>query len=419
MLDTAIQKPDITWDVEAIREQFPILRRRVKNDKPLIYFDNAASKQKPQMVLDAMTDCQTRYYANVHRGSHTLSAEATDAFEAARRKVQRFINAKHDHEVIFTKGTTEAINLVAHSFGNGLKPGDQILLSVSEHHSNIVPWQLLRERVGVEIKPVPLLEDGRIDLQAYADLLGAGHGKVKLVAMTHASNALGVVNDAAKLTELAHAHGAKILLDGCQAVSHLSIDVQALDVDFYAFSGHKMYGPSGVGVLYGKEALLDAMPPFQGGGEMIDRVTFAKTTWAGLPHKFEAGTPAIAEVIGLGAAVDFLCGIDREKARAYERHLLHVAENALDALGGITIYGNAPGKLSILAFNMDGIHHNDVATLVDHDGVALRSGHHCAQPLMDWLGVPGTARASLCFYNTEAELQQFVQSLATVQKMFA
>ncbi|MGB1539826.1 MAG: aminotransferase class V-fold PLP-dependent enzyme, partial [Rickettsiales bacterium] len=332
------------WNVEAIRKEFPILSRVVKHNKPLTYFDNAASKQKPRMVLDAMERCYTHYYANVHRGAHTLSGEATDAFEAARGKIARFINAKHDHEVIFTRGTTEAINLVAASYGNSrLKQGDVVLLSHLEHHSNIVPWQLLQAQAGIEIRPVPLLADGRIDMNAYGQMLQTGD--VKLVALTHASNALGVVNDARRMVEMAHGAGAKILLDGCQAAAHLAVDVQALDVDFYTFSGHKIYGPSGIGILYGKEELLEAMPPYQGGGEMIDRVSFEKTTWAGLPNKFEAGTPAIVEAIGMGAAVDFLSGMDRRAAHAHEQRLLEKATQGLQVLDA-TIYGAAPDKLA-------------------------------------------------------------------------
>lgn len=411
-----MRKPN--WDVEAIRAQFPILSRTVKNGKPLAYLDNAASKQKPKAVLAAMDACYSGYYANVHRGSHSLSMEATTAFEAAREKLRAFINAAHSHEVIWTKSTTESINLVANSFGSNLHAGDQIVVSTSEHHANIVPWQLLRDRRGVEIIPMPLLESGRIDLEALADHLGHAQGKVKMVAMTHASNALGVVNDVAKIVELAHAFDAKALIDGCQAVAHLPVDVQALDADFYVFSGHKMYGPTGVGVLYGKEALLEQMPPFQGGGEMIDRVTFERSTWARLPHKFEPGTPAIAEVIGLGAAVDFLQSINREAAHAHEQHLRRMTEAALEELGDVTIYGKTDDKLPIVSFNLKGIHHNDVASIVDEEGVALRAGHHCAQPLMDYLGVPGTARAAFTFYNTEAEVRQLINALATVQKLF-
>lgn len=408
----------LDWNVEAIREEFPILVRRVGKDKPLVYLDNAASKQKPHLVLDAMDDVHCRYYANVHRGAHTLSAEATDAFETARRKVQRFINAKHEHEVIFTRGTTDSINLVAASYGRShLKAGDVVLLSQSEHHSNIVPWQLLREQVAIKIQAVPLLADGRIDLDSYEAVLKTG--RVKLVAVGHASNAMGVVNDAAILVKLAHENGAKILLDGCQAAAHLDVDVQALDVDFYAFSAHKMYGPSGIGVLYGKEALLNAMPPYQGGGEMIDRVTFEKTTWAALPAKFEAGTPAITEVIGFGAAVDFLESIDREAAHDHEAKLRARVIKGLEALGGVTVYGTAPQMLSIVAFNLDGIHHNDVASMIDNEGVAVRAGHHCAQPLMDALGITGSVRASLCFYNTEAEVDTFLAALAKVKEIFA
>lgn len=416
MAETAEIAP--AFDVAGIRGQFPILARTVKHGKPLTYFDNAASKQKPHAVLDAMDDAHCRYYANVHRGAHTLSGEATDAFEAARRKVQGFIHARHDHEIIFTRGTTEAINLVAASFGrSALKAGDVVLLSQAEHHSNIVPWQLLRERVAIEIKPVPLLADGRMDMTAYEELLE--QGGVKLCALSHASNAMGVVNDAAQMVELAHRHGAKVLLDGCQAAAHLPVDVQALDVDFYAFSAHKMYGPSGIGALYGKEALLDAMPPYQGGGEMIDRVTFGKSTWARLPMKFEAGTPAIVDAIGFGAAVDFLNGIDREAAHAHEQALLARALRGVAGLGeDFHIYGTAHPKLSILSFNLGDIHHNDVASLVDNEGVALRAGHHCAQPLMEYLGISGSCRASMCFYNTFDEVDRFVASLHTVKEIF-
>lgn len=410
-----MEKP--IWDVEAIREQFPILSRTVKHGRPLTYFDNAASKQKPLAVLEAMDDVHRRYYANVHRGAHTLSGEATDAFEAARRKVQRFIHAKHDHEIIFTRGTTEAVNLVAASYGRSrLRAGDVVLLSQAEHHSNIVPWQLLREQVAIVIKPVPLLADGRMDLQAYEELLK--RGDVKFCALSHASNAMGVVNDAAEMVRLAHRYGAKVLLDGCQAAAHLPVDVQALDVDFYAFSAHKMYGPSGIGALYGKETLLDAMPPYQGGGEMIDRVTFERSTWARLPMKFEAGTPAIVDAIGFGAAVDFLTGLDREAAHVHEQALLERALRGVAELGDVHVYGTAHPKLSILSFNLGGIHHNDVASLVDNEGVALRAGHHCAQPLMDYLGVAGTCRASLCFYNTAEEVDRFVAALRTVREIF-
>lgn len=405
------------WNVEKIRAQFPILSRIVKNNKPLIYFDNAASKQKPLAVLEAMDGIYRRYYANVHRGAHTLSAEATNAFEEARRKVQAFVNAKHDHEIIFTRGATDAINLVASSFGNFLKAGDGVILSHSEHHSNIVPWQLLRDRVAVDIQAVPLLADGRFDLEAYEALLKKCH--VKLVALGHASNAMGVVNDAAELVRLAHSYGAKILLDGCQAAAHLDIDVQALDVDFYAFSTHKIYGPTGIGALYGKEALLDSMPPYQGGGEMIDRVTFEKTTWAGLPAKFEAGTPSIAEAVGFGAAVDFLRGIDRAAAHAYEADLRAKALVGLQALGDVTVYGDAEGMLPVLSFNIKDIHPNDLAMLADQEGVALRAGHHCAQPLMDWFGISGSVRASLCFYNTEEEVDVFLKALHKVKAIFA
>ncbi|MBM3617210.1 MAG: SufS family cysteine desulfurase [Alphaproteobacteria bacterium] len=418
MADSAFKAVAANWDVASIREEFPILSRRVGKDKPLVYFDNAASKQKPHLVLDAMEDIHCRYYANVHRGAHTLSAEATDAFEAARRKVQGFINAKHEHEVIFTRGTTDSINLVAASYGkSALKAGDVVLLSQSEHHSNIVPWQLLREQVAIHIVPLPLLADGRIDLDAYESELKKG--RVKLVAVGHASNALGVVNDAAKLAKLAHQYGAKILLDGCQAAAHLDVDVQALDVDFYAFSAHKMYGPTGIGALYGKEALLNAMPPYQGGGEMIDRVTFEKTTWAALPAKFEAGTPAITEAIGFGAAVDFLESIDREAAHAHENALRARVIQGLEALGGVAVYGSAPQMLPVISFNLIGIHHNDVASMIDNEGVAVRSGHHCAQPLMDWFGITGSARASLCFYNTEEEVDTFLAALAKVKGIFA
>ncbi len=404
------------FSVEDVRQDFPCLDRIV-NSNPLVYFDNAATKQKPRAVLDAMQMFYENHCANVHRSAHTLSNEATAMLEAAREKVRDFINADKQSEIIFTRGTTESINLVANSFGQGfLKPGDEIIISVMEHHSNFVPWQMLRDRMGLNLKMATIAPDGNLDLDHYESLFTE---KTRLVALAHVSNSLGTVNDAKKLVQIAHQNGAKILLDGCQAVAHLPVDVKDLECDFYVFSAHKMFGPTGVGVLYGKEDLLDQMPPWQGGGEMIDQVTLEKTTYADLPHKFEAGTPPIAEIIGLGAAVEYLSQFDRVALHEYETYLRDMLIERLSNHPEMAIYGTANNKVSIISFNMGDIHSSDFASIVDKEGIAVRAGHHCNQPLMQHFNIPGMVRASLCFYNTEAEIDRFGQSLETVARLFS
>ncbi|MDR9468998.1 cysteine desulfurase [Marinospirillum sp.] len=409
----ALKQPD--YDIQALRAEFPILQRRV-NGQPLVYLDNAATSQKPLAVIQAMDDYYRNTNANIHRGLHTLSQEATDAHEEARGKLQKFINAASHKEIIFTRGATEAINLVAQSWGRAnLKAGDQVLVSMMEHHANIVPWQQLREQLGIEIKVIPILEDGSLDMAVYQQLLTE---KVKLVAITQVSNALGSVNPITQIIKEAHDLGALVLVDGAQAVPHQTVDVQALDADFYVFSGHKMYGPTGIGVLYGKEALLEAMPPWQGGGDMIDIVTFEQTTYAGLPHKFEAGTPAIAEAIGLGVAADWLLDLGLGKLAAWEHSLLHYATEQMQAeLPGLRILGEAPGKAAVISFVLEGAHAQDLGLLTDQLGVAIRTGHHCAMPVLHHLGVDATARASFAAYNTLEEVDIFVAALKRVREM--
>jgi cysteine desulfurase/selenocysteine lyase len=403
------------YDVERIRADFPILTREVYG-KPLVYLDNGASAQKPQAVLDAMDEAYSRYYSNVHRGIHRLSQEATDAFEAARGKVARFIGCRNEDEIVFTRGATEAINLVATSWGQrNLGPGDEILLTVLEHHANIVPWQMLRERTGCEIKVVPLTPDGSPDMEAYERLLGP---KTKLVAVAHISNVLGTVLPVRQMADKAHAVGAKVLLDGCQAAPHMPIDMQATGCDFYVFSAHKLYGPTGIGVLWAPFDLLSEMPPYQGGGEMIDRVTFEETTFKEPPHRFEAGTPAIVEAVGLGAAIDYVQEIGLDAIAAHEESLLRYATERLTAIEGLTLYGTAREKAAILAFNLAGPHAHDVGTILDRSGVAVRCGHHCAQPLMDYLDVPATSRASFGLYNTHAEVDALAQAIEKVKDFF-
>lgn len=408
-------RPQPAYDLQALRAEFPILARQV-NGQPLVYLDNAATSQKPQRVLDALNDyyCQTN--ANIHRGLHTLSQDATDAHELARQKLQAFINAASSREIIFTRGTTESINLVAQSWGRAnLKAGDQVLVSMLEHHANIVPWQLLREQIGIELKVIPILPDGQLDLAAFQQLLTP---RVKLLAITQVSNALGTVTPLQQLVPAAHALGIPVLVDGAQGVPHQPVDVQALDVDFYAFSGHKMYGPTGIGVLYGKTALLEQMPPWQGGGDMIDIVTFEKTTWAGLPHKFEAGTPAIAEAIGLGAAVDWMQRVGVQAIGDWEHQLLlHATERMKAELPGLRILGEAPHKAGVISFVLDGAHAQDIGLLIDQLGVAIRTGHHCAMPVLHHLGVSATARASFAAYNTLDEVDAFVAALVRVREM--
>jgi cysteine desulfurase/selenocysteine lyase len=403
------------FDVARLRRDFPILGRRV-HGKPLCYFDNAATSQKPQCVIDSEARYYTETNANIHRGIHLLSQEATDAYEAAREIVRDFINAAQREEIIFVRGATEAINLVAASYGQRLKAGDEILITAMEHHSNIVPWQLLCERNGATLRIAPINDAGELEMATYESLLGP---RIRLVAITHLSNALGTINPVRQMIALAHAHGAVVLVDGAQAVPHLAVDVQALDCDFYAFSGHKLYGPTGTGVLYGKAALLDAMPPWQGGGDMIRQVTFAKTTWNDLPYKFEAGTPNIAGGIALGTAIEYLNGIGLDVIAAHEQALLRYATARAEGTPGLRLIGTARNKASILSFVIDGVHAHDVGTILDQEGVAVRTGHHCAMPVMERFGVPATVRASFALYNTPAEVDTLFAALDKVREVFA
>ncbi|UAL12860.1 aminotransferase class V-fold PLP-dependent enzyme [Caulobacter segnis] len=405
---------DAPFDVAAIREQFPILQRTV-HGKPLIYLDSAASAQKPDVVLDAMTGLARTSYANVHRGLHTLANETTEAYEKARETVANFINAEAN-EVVWTKSATEAVNLVASSFGLSLNAGDEIVISEMEHHANIVPWHFLRERKGVVLKFIPVLDDGRLDMEAYQGLLSE---RTKMVAVTHMSNVLGTVNDVAEIVRLAHAAGAPVLLDGCQGVVHTRVDVEALDVDFYVFSGHKLYGPTGIGVLYGKAERLAALPPYQGGGEMIGSVSMDRITYADPPHRFEAGTPAILEAVGLGAAIEWLNGLDRDAIFAHEHALYERVAERLRGVNGVRILGEAPGKGAVLSFTVEGAHAHDIAQVLDRYGVAVRAGTHCAEPLMRRFGVTSSARASFALYNTEAEADAFVDALAKARSFFS
>jgi cysteine desulfurase/selenocysteine lyase len=403
------------YDVEAVRADFPILAERV-HGRPLVYLDNGASAQKPRAVMQAMDRLYETSYANVHRGVHAMSQKATDAFEAARTKVARFLNAASDNEIVFTRGATESVNLVASTFGRSrLNAGDEVILSELEHHSNIVPWQLLEAERGIKIKVAPIDDDGNFLLDAYAALLGP---KTKLVAITHVSNALGTVTPIKEIIRLAHKQGVPVLVDGCQAVPHQSVDVRDMDADFYVFSGHKLYGPTGVGVLYGKEALLNSLPPYQGGGDMIESVSFKKTTFKAAPHRFEAGTPAIAEVVGLGAAVDYVNAIGMDAIAAYESGLLTYATDSLSKVEGLTIHGTASEKAALVSFTMDCAHPHDIGTIVDRAGVAIRAGHHCAQPVMERLGLAATARASFGLYNTRGEVDALVDALGKVRELF-
>ncbi|MGH6912108.1 MAG: cysteine desulfurase [Geminicoccales bacterium] len=402
-------------DPARVRADFPILAREV-HGKPLAFLDSAASAQKPRQVIDTMRAVYESEYANIHRGVYYLSERATAAFEAAREKVRAFLNAADAREIVFTRGGTESINLVAASWGGKfVKEGDEILLSVMEHHSNIVPWQILAERTGAVIKVAPIADDGSFLLDEYAKLLSP---RTRIVALTHASNALGTVTPAAEIVRLAHAQGAKVLLDGCQAAVHLPVDVRALNVDFYVVTGHKLYGPSGTGALYAKRELIEAMPPYQGGGEMIARVTFDKTEYNAVPHKFEAGTPNIAGTIGLGAALDYMTGLGLDRIAAHEAGLLAYATERMAELPDVRLYGTAPEKASILSFLVDDVHPHDVGTVLDHEGVAVRAGHHCAQPVMDRFGIAGTTRASFAAYNTEEDIDRLVAAVRKVQEMF-
>ena len=404
-----------TFDVEAVRRDFPILHQTV-HGKALVYLDNAASTQKPQPVIDADRRLYQEYYANIHRGVHELSMRSTDAYEAARLKVQRFLNAAHSKEVVFVRGTTEAINLVAQSYGRtNVRAGDEVLISALEHHSNIVPWQLLCEEKGGRLRVAPINDAGEILLEEFERLLGP---RTRIVAVAHVSNALGTINPVKRIVEMAHARSVPVLIDGAQAVSHVRVDVRELDCDFYAFSGHKVFGPSGVGVLYGRAALLEAMPPWQGGGDMIRSVTFEKTTYNELPYKFEAGTPNIAGVIGLGAAIDYVNGIGLAAIAAHEEDLLAYATDALSQVPGLRIIGTAREKVGVLSFVLKEIHPHDIGTVLDREGIAIRTGHHCAQPVMLRFGVPATARPSLALYNTREEIDALVRGIGTVLEVF-
>jgi cysteine desulfurase/selenocysteine lyase len=402
-------------DVERVRQDFPILRETV-HGKPLVYLDNAASAQKPRAVIEAEAAVYEAYYSNIHRGVHSLSMRATDAYEAAREKVRRFIGAAHTREVVFTRGTTESINLVASSYGRGhVGPGDEVLITGLEHHSNIVPWQMLCEEKGARLRVAPLDDRGDVVLEELERLLGP---RTKLLAFAHVSNALGTVNPAKRMVEIAHARGVPVLIDGAQAAPHLKVDVRDLDCDFYAFSSHKLYGPSGVGVLYGRTAHLQAMPPYQGGGDMILSVTFEKTTYNELPYKFEAGTPNIAGVIGLGAALGWVEGIGHEAIAAHEADLLEYGTRRLLEVPGVRLIGTAREKAGVLSFVLEGVHPHDIGTVLDYEGIAVRTGHHCAQPVMERYGVPATARASLAVYNTRPEIDVLVGALGKVREVF-
>jgi cysteine desulfurase / selenocysteine lyase len=412
---TARPGPTLRDDVERIRKDFPALHQEV-HGHPLVYLDNAATTQKPQAVIDALRAYYSADNANVHRGVHLLSERATEAYEGARARIQRFLNAAHSREIVFVRGTTEAINLVAQTFGRrALGAGDEVLITALEHHSNIVPWQMLCDERGATLRVVPIDDRGEVDGEAYERLLSE---RTRLVAIAHVSNALGTVLPVARMIELAHARGAVTLVDGAQAVSHLGVDVRALDCDFYAFSGHKLFGPTGIGVLYGKTALLERMPPWQGGGDMIKSVSFERTVYNDLPYKFEAGTPDIAGAIGLGAAIDYLDALGLDRVAAWEHELLVHATDALSALPGVTLMGTARDKAAVLSFLVDGVHPHDVGTILDQQGVAVRTGHHCAMPVMTRFGVPATTRASFALYNTHEEIDALVAGLGRVREIF-
>lgn len=403
-------------DVEGIRADFPLLHQYV-HGKPLAYLDNAATTQKPRQVLEAIDRYYREYNANVHRGVHTLSVQATEAFEQTRDKARKYINAASRHEIVFTRGTTEAINLVAQAYGRALLgAGDEIIITEMEHHSNIVPWQMLCEQIGAVLKFIPINAGGELCLDEYEKLLGP---KTRLVAVTHISNALGTINPVKQIIAMAHAHGAVILIDGAQAIAHTPVDVQALDCDFYAFSGHKLFGPTGTGVLYGKEALLERMPPWQGGGDMIKSVTMHQTVFNDLPYKFEAGTPHIAGVIGLGTALDYVTAIGLDNIAAHEAELINYAGAAAAGIQGLRIIGTSSRKSGILSFTLDKIHPHDIGTILDHEGIAVRTGHHCAMPVMEHFGIPATTRASFAFYNTCGEIDRLFQGIERVREIFA
>ncbi|MNU71994.1 Cysteine desulfurase [compost metagenome] len=403
------------FSVREIRQDFPALRQQVYG-KNLIYFDNGATSQKPQMVLDAINQYYSLDNANIHRGVHHLSQKATSEYEEARETVRKFINAPKKEEIIFTKGTTDGINLVASSFGELLQAGDEIIISAMEHHSNIVPWQMLAERKKLVLKVIPINKRGELLLEEYQNMLSS---KTKLVAITHISNSLGTINPLDKIIDAAHAVGAKVLIDGAQSIQHTKVDVQAMDCDFFVFSGHKVFGPTGIGVLYGKEAILDDMPPYQGGGDMISKVTFERTTYNELPFKFEAGTPHIAGGICLGTALNYLNQFDSKELEEYERDLTEYAQEMLETFENITLIGTAKNKTSVVSFHVPGIHPFDIGTLLDKQGIAVRTGHHCTQPLMDFYQIPGTIRASFAFYNTREEIDQFIAAVEKSISMLA
>jgi len=402
-------------DINKIRAQFPILNLKV-NGKELVYFDNGATTQKPQAVIDAEANYYANENANVHRGVHFLSGLATDKFEETRNTIQSFISAKHNHEIIFTKGTTDSINLVANGFRTLLNKGDEIIISEMEHHSNIVPWQMCCEQSGATLKVIPLLNNGGLDMNEFENLLSEN---TKLVAVTHISNALGTINDIETIIAKSHSFGAKVMIDGAQAASHITLDMQKLDADFYCFSAHKMFGPTGVGVLYGKEDSLNALPPYQGGGEMIKEVSFKKTTYACLPHKFEAGTPNIAGVIAFKAAIDFITNLGVETIARYEDELLQYATTEILKIEGVKIYGTAKNKSGIISFNIEGLHPYDIGMIVDKMGVAIRTGHHCTQPIMQKFNIPGTARISIAVYNTKAEVDVCINAIKKAKQMLS
>ena len=405
-----------SFDVEAIRKDFPILNREVQGN-PLVYLDNAATSQKPQSVIDKLVSYYSEINANVHRGVHTLSQEATEEYEGARSKVRNFINAKEDAEIIFTRGTTEGINLVAQTLGvQRVGEGDEVIISNMEHHSNVVPWQILCDQIGAHLRVVPINDDGELLMDEYEKLLSP---RTKLVSIVHLSNALGTINPVKDIVAIAHQHGVSVLLDGAQSAPHLPVDVQDLDCDFYTFSGHKLYGPTGIGILYGKRELLESMPPFQSGGDMIKSVTFEKTLYNDLPYKFEAGTPHIAGAIGLGAAVDYVNTIGLDRAAAYEQELLEYGTEQLQAIEGLKLIGTAQHKSGVLSFLLEGIHPHDIGTVLDTQGIAIRTGHHCTQPLMQRFQIPATARASLAFYNTKAEIDALVEGIHKTFEVFS
>ncbi len=405
----------MTYPIEQIRADFPILNEKIRN-KPLVYLDNAASCQKPQAVIDSMVKLYSHDYANVHRGVHTLSVRSTDQMESARHKIKTFINAASDKEIIFVRGATEAVNLIAQTYGRAnIHAGDEIIITAMEHHSNIVPWQMLCEQTGAILKVAPMNLAGELLMDEFEQLLST---KTKFVAVVHTSNALGTLNPVEKIIKLPHAKNIPVMLDGAQAIPHTAVDVQKLDCDFYVFSGHKLYGPSGVGVLYGKQALLEAMPPYQGGGDMIRTVSFEKSTYAGLPYKFEAGTPAIAEIIGLGAAVDYLNTIGMQAIADHEASLLAYATQQAQQIDGLKIIGEAKEKGAILSFTLGRIHPHDIGTMLDSLGIAIRAGHHCAMPVMEFYQVPATARASFAMYNTKAEIDVLISGIQNLIEMF-